>query len=297
MHKKPLISILLAVRDCEDWIANSISSVLDQDYKNWELLIVCNGCTDKTFEIASSFSKINQKIKTYNLEKAGKNNAYNFAFKNSNGSFLCFLAADDVLPKESLKQRLLPIQSEYDFTTIRFRTISDIDKYHDLVMPKSKHIPNFSGGSLLFSRILANTIFPIPVDLPNEDTWAQLSLRAFGNNIHLNNELYIYRIHNNNSFAYSLGFHAKKKAYFKRMEAFNLFYSKYGETKNPFINRYVKNITAALLIFKSHGIFWVLFSLNTPLKMKLVLTMYSSPFLFKLRNKLFRFLSGRINQL
>ena len=194
MKSNPLISILLAVRNCEKLIPDTIASVIDQTYKEWELIIVCNGCSDNTFDISSKFASKHANIKVFDIEHPGKNLAYNFAYKHSNGQYMCFLAGDDCLTSRSLEERVKPLSHKLQYSTIRLKTFSNNLKYHNLVMPRQKNLPNYSGGSVFFSRYLAKKIFPLPKSLPNEDTWTSLFLRAFGENIHINDELYLYRI-------------------------------------------------------------------------------------------------------
>lgn len=297
MKSNPLISILLAVRNCEKFIPDTISSVIEQTYKEWELIIVCNGCSDNTFDISSKFALKHPNIKVYEIDQSGKNLAYNFAFKHSYGQYICFLAGDDCLTSRSLEERVKPLGHKLQYSTIRLKTFSKNHKYHNLVMPKRKNLPNYSGGSVFFSRYLAKKIFPIPRSLPNEDTWASLFLRAFGENVHINDELYLYRIHNDNSFGYSLSLSEKKKAYLDRMEAFIIFHDLFYNSNNIFIKSDVKNIANAVSVYKKDGFKKVLFSSKTPIKMKLIFAMYSSHILYNLRNVFFRLFSGIMNQL
>lgn len=109
--KTPLVSIIVAAFNEEDYIAKLINSVTSQSYKNWELVIVDDNSTDKTFEILSSFSKKNKKIKCYKQKKSlrGPGNAWNLAVRRSKGKILFFEGADTILGKNYIKEMIAPI--------------------------------------------------------------------------------------------------------------------------------------------------------------------------------------------
>lgn len=99
-----LVSIIMPFYNAEHFLKNSINSVLEQDYPNWELLIVNDGSPDKGAEIVKSFS--DQRIKLYEQENKGVSAARNLALSQMTGAFFCYLDADDILPPKSLRSRL-----------------------------------------------------------------------------------------------------------------------------------------------------------------------------------------------
>jgi len=96
-HKKlenePLVSVIMATKDREKIIPNAIESVLEQTYKNWELLIVNDG-GEKLEEIKNRFS--DSRIKYFDLEEhKGKSHANNVAIEKSSGQIIAYLDDDD----------------------------------------------------------------------------------------------------------------------------------------------------------------------------------------------------------
>lgn len=99
-----LISIIMPVYNGASHLREAIESVIDQDYHNWELLIVDNGSSDDSVKIAKTFS--DRRVRHFQQPNRGVSRARNMALKNMKGDFFCFLDADDVLTQNSLSSRL-----------------------------------------------------------------------------------------------------------------------------------------------------------------------------------------------
>jgi glycosyltransferase involved in cell wall biosynthesis len=287
----------LAVYNGGEYISDSIYSILSQNYKNWELIIVDNGSTDNTSILVDQFAELDNRISFYKLSEKGKCRAYNFAFTKSTGDYICYFAADDILTSNSLESRIniLFDNKNANFSTCLIETFSLNPKYHGSVFPRNINMPNFSGGSILFTKQIANLIFPIPEKLPNEDTWSTLVLKAFGKNIHIPKVLYKYRIHDNNSNGYDLPFQTKKNKFLERMSAYNLFISKYyNECDYSFIH-YLDNYIKGVNYCNSNSRLLLLFNTKIAFKEKIVLLYYTSSLLYKIRNIFFKITSGLFN--
>lgn len=100
MEKSPLISVIIPVYNGEKYIKEAIESVLDQDYKPIELIIVDDGSTDSTGQIVNSF--FNSQIYYYYKENGGVSSARNFGLEKAKGTYIKYVDCDDVLPKHSL---------------------------------------------------------------------------------------------------------------------------------------------------------------------------------------------------
>jgi len=293
MYKMSKVSILLAVYNCEKFIEEAIQSVIAQDFNYWELIIVNNGSTDNTIGLINKYVATDQRILSISIDEKGKCKAYNKAFEISTGNIICFFAGDDILTKDSLLKRLKPIEhGEADYTSCLLQTFSEFDKHDGVIFPKQIFKPNYSGGSIFFTREQANKIFPIPVSLPNEDTWTSLHLRAFGRNKHIAEVLYRYRIHNSNSYGYDLDFTTKREKFLQRMQAFILFKNKWTNTSNESFDNYINSFIDGFELCKQKNKLKILFVKGLPLKDKLVLYFYASPVIYTLRHKFFKFFSG-----
>lgn len=100
----PLITVIMAAYNAEQYISDAINSVIDQTYTNWELIVVNDGSNDKTE--AKILELKDLRIRYFSQVNLGVSAARNLALKNRKGSFFCMLDADDILPPNSLKVRL-----------------------------------------------------------------------------------------------------------------------------------------------------------------------------------------------
>lgn len=103
------VSIIMPVYNGEKYIAESIRSVLDQTYRNWELIVVDDGSTDNTAQIAQSFSAEDQRIKYIFQQNKKLAGARNTGIANSTGELVAFLDADDLWVKEKLEAQVKTI--------------------------------------------------------------------------------------------------------------------------------------------------------------------------------------------
>ncbi len=101
--QEPLISIGLPVFNGSNFLAEAIESVLNQTYKNFELIISDNASTDSTPEICEKFASEDGRIQYYRNEKnlgAGAN--YDRCFHLSSGEFFKWIAHDDIIEQKYL---------------------------------------------------------------------------------------------------------------------------------------------------------------------------------------------------
>lgn len=101
----PLISIIIPVYNGEKFLRETIESVLNQTYENFELIIVNDGSTDSSKAITSSYK--DSRIVSLNLEQnRGVSNARNMGIALSKGEYIAFCDADDLCIPERLQCQL-----------------------------------------------------------------------------------------------------------------------------------------------------------------------------------------------
>ncbi len=101
---EPLVSIIIPVYNAEKYLAQAVASVMSQTYKNWELIIVNDGSTDSSLNVAKSFECENIKVLTQSNN--GASAARNYGLKEANGAYIQFLDADDVLSKNKIGEQV-----------------------------------------------------------------------------------------------------------------------------------------------------------------------------------------------
>lgn len=95
----------------EKFIGESIQSVVDQTYANWELLVVDDGSTDKTADIIHQHAAQDNRVKYLFQQNGRQAKARNTAIENSHGALIAFLDADDLWLPEKLERQLLALET------------------------------------------------------------------------------------------------------------------------------------------------------------------------------------------
>jgi teichuronic acid biosynthesis glycosyltransferase TuaG len=98
-----LISIIMPAYNAEKFIEESINSVLEQTYINWELLVIDDGSTDRTSEIVRIKQNADNRIYYFFQENGKQGKARNRGIKESRGEYIAFLDSDDLWLPEKLK--------------------------------------------------------------------------------------------------------------------------------------------------------------------------------------------------
>lgn len=115
MPTQPLVSVLMPLYNKAAFVAEAIESVLNQTYPNIEIIIVDDGSTDNSFEIAKRYESA--KIFLFKQENKGVSSARNTAFRHSKGDFIQYLDADDVLDPRKIEEQVKILRGSPDALT------------------------------------------------------------------------------------------------------------------------------------------------------------------------------------
>lgn len=122
MHNK--ISIIIPIYNVLPYIKKCINSVINQTYKNIEIILVDDGSTDGSEKYCDKIKQADHRIKVYHKQNGGLSDARNYGIEKSTGDYLFFLDSDDYISKyliellyQSAKKYAsdLVISSLYDF--------------------------------------------------------------------------------------------------------------------------------------------------------------------------------------
>ena len=120
------MSIITPAYNCGATISETIESVVQQTYSNWELLVVDDCSTDNTVEVVSTYAAVDRRVKLIRLKKnSGSAVARNTAIQNAKGRFVALLDSDDLWKPHQLSF-MLNNKYSFSFTAYDvFRTSSD----------------------------------------------------------------------------------------------------------------------------------------------------------------------------
>lgn len=149
-----LVSIIMPCFNAGAYLSEAIDSVINQSHDNWELIIVNDGSTDQSREILDNY--VDPRIRIFHLDNRGVSVARNRGLKRARGEYLLFLDADDVLPVDSLKSRLLVFASNPQTSFVDGRV-----KIFDATLKKILKIwsPSFTGNPFHNLLKLGQTCF------------------------------------------------------------------------------------------------------------------------------------------
>lgn len=99
-----MISIIIPVYNAEEYLSECIESVLGQDYKNIELLLVNDGSTDKSGEICDEYAQRDPRIQVIHKPNGGVSSARNMGLHHFKGEYVTFVDADDLIDRDFAKK-------------------------------------------------------------------------------------------------------------------------------------------------------------------------------------------------
>lgn len=104
------ISIIIATYNAEATLERALNSVINQQFQDWECIVVDGASKDQTLKIASSFADEDPRIKVYSEPDKGVFDAFNKGWKHASGEWIYYLGCDDELLPNGLSA--LIVQSE-----------------------------------------------------------------------------------------------------------------------------------------------------------------------------------------
>ena len=130
-----MISVIMPLYNNEKYVIEAIQSVINQTYKDWELIIINDASTDNSKEIVQRFlhKQLDSRIKFIDLENnKGVSFTRNLGIKEAKGEYISFLDSDDLWDKEFLKLSYLKLKENYKFVYTNFYYLYENNKNFEL---------------------------------------------------------------------------------------------------------------------------------------------------------------------
>lgn len=293
------VSVLSAVHNEEAFLREMLSSLHAQTHRNWELILVSDGSTDRTMDIVQKACLEDSRVKAAGTgEKVGKAAAFNRAYDASSGDIIVLLAGDDTLPPSSLETRVNALAGIDPATTcavgfFKFRVMSDNPRVDGIILPRG-HATSRSGGVFAMSRALAQIIFPVDERLISEDIWLSHASEALADTVREDPTIVLnYRIHSGNSNPRQRPFPEMSEAMAARHEAWRLLTESDRLQLPPSTKKRLQDLYSAELLRRRGRPLDLLFLKNLPFPDRAAMAAMSTPSLYRVRTLLDRYLSGR----
>ncbi|MEM4267455.1 MAG: glycosyltransferase family A protein [Candidatus Woesearchaeota archaeon] len=98
----PSISVIIPAYNEEKLIVRCIDSVIHQSYQNFEIIVICNGCTDRTYQVVRAIN--DGRVRAIKIKPANVSLARNTGAEKARGEILVFLDADSIIAKNLLER-------------------------------------------------------------------------------------------------------------------------------------------------------------------------------------------------
>ena len=221
------VSVIVPVYNSEEYIGTTIDSIVNQDFKNFELIVIDDGSTDNSLEIINE--KLSKSTISYNVihqENSGVSSARNRGIDEAKGEYLVFIDADDYVTGNHLSELY---NGKTDFSLVQFIK-KDGDKlssphhlsaelmYCDDFIKKELNMEMpFNFWQLMYKTSLVNdnNIRFNPDLVYGEDIDFALRTLVFGDEIAISNEATYYYIQHSES--------AINTSEFRRFEVIGIF--------------------------------------------------------------------------
>ena len=106
------ISIIVPVYNVEKYLKKCIDSIVNQTYKNLEIILVDDGATDRSGEICDELAKLDNRIKVYHKKNGGLSDARNYGVERATGDYIGFVDSDDYIDAEMYEKLYEAITKE-----------------------------------------------------------------------------------------------------------------------------------------------------------------------------------------
>lgn len=126
MTPQPLISVTVPIYNVEKYLEKCIQSIVNQTYKNLEIILVDDGSPDSSPQICDNWAKIDSRIKVVHQINSGVSAARNTGLKLSSGDFVTFVDGDDFIDTDMYETLVSAyLKSGADIVGCSFRTIDE----------------------------------------------------------------------------------------------------------------------------------------------------------------------------
>ena len=150
------VSVILTTYNIQEYIKESIESLIAQEFENYEIIIVDDDSTDETFNIVQKYAKKFDFINAYQIDHSFVGKARNYALEKAKGEYVIFLDGDDVFDSCLLYKMYQKAKKENSDVVIcascEFeKEKTNIKKYHSLI---GKYPIGWASDKLIRKRLL-----------------------------------------------------------------------------------------------------------------------------------------------
>lgn len=117
---KTLVSIIVPVYNAELYLEECINSILEQTYKNLEIILIDDGSTDNSFEIMKQYSENDSRVQSLSISNSGPGKCRNVGLDIFSGDFVMFVDSDDMLYNDMVEILIKKVNTASDIAMCKF---------------------------------------------------------------------------------------------------------------------------------------------------------------------------------
>lgn len=122
---KPLVSILIPAYNVEEYISQCLDSVINQTYKNLQIIIVDDGSKDFTSRICDNYAAEDERVEVYHIPNGGVANARNILLTKIKGDYFLFVDSDDWIELDAV-ELLIEKMTQHDADIVGYDSVKSI---------------------------------------------------------------------------------------------------------------------------------------------------------------------------
>jgi glycosyltransferase involved in cell wall biosynthesis len=144
---KPILTVVIPVYNVEKYLKRCIESILIQEWKNYDILLVDDGSTDSSPQICDDYAKAYDFISVIHKKNGGLSAARNTGISNAEGEYVYFLDSDDWIEPNTFSDLAEVIESDqYDIISFNQEFVKS---EHDIIKSDSKRTKRLTGKEAL----------------------------------------------------------------------------------------------------------------------------------------------------
>lgn len=178
--KNPLVSIIIPMYNMEKYISRCLDSVVNQSYKNVEVIVINDGSNDSSLKLVHEYECLHSNLRCISIPNGGVSNARNVGLDACNGDYIQFIDADDYIDSSMIDYLInLSDNGSVDLVVSGLKTLSKTyqvigqmnatslseEKYSNRIDPLIHHIPLYLHNHFIARRVVETIRFDDSITL------------------------------------------------------------------------------------------------------------------------------------
>ena len=131
-----MVSVIIPVYNMQDFLAKTIDSVLLSTYQSFEVIIVDDGSTDASYEVATEYSDKDKRVRCFTQENSGVSAARNHAIREAIGKYILPVDADNLISTDFIEAAVTVLDNNANVKVVRCKSVFFGDREGEWKLPE-----------------------------------------------------------------------------------------------------------------------------------------------------------------